>query len=103
MAKSRPAHPETVPGDSYGGSEMPESAITPQDRAAIYDVLARYVWCMDTGDIEGVVATFTPDGAVQDRTGKRWDPPDGARRFATHFLTDPNRPLRQPWVQHLLL
>jgi hypothetical protein len=47
---------------------------------------------MDTGDIEGVVATFTPDGVVQDVTGKRWDAAaGGVRGFATHFLTRPNR------------
>ena len=42
-----------------------------EDRQEIYDTLARYVWGMDTGDIEGVVATFTPDGVVKDVTKKR--------------------------------
>jgi len=66
--------------------------ISPEDRQEIYDTLARYVWGMDTGDIAGVVATFTPDGVVKDVTGKRWDAAQGgARGFATHFLTRPNR------------
>jgi hypothetical protein len=59
---------------------------------------------MDTGDIEAVVATFTPDGVVKDVTGKRWDAAaGGVRGFATHFLTRPNRRGGQHHVQHLLV
>jgi hypothetical protein len=62
------------------------------------------VWCLDTGDIEGVVATFTPDGVVKDVTGKRWDrTAGGVRGFATHFLTRPNRRGGQHHVQHLFV
>jgi SnoaL-like domain len=62
------------------------------------------VWSMDTGDIEGVVATFTSDGVVKDVTGKRWDAAvGGARGFATHFLTRPNRRGGQHHVQHLFV
>ena len=39
---------------------MADATIRLQDRQAIYHTLAWYVWSMDTGDIEGVVATFTP-------------------------------------------
>jgi hypothetical protein len=78
--------------------------ISLEDRQAIYDTLARYVWGMDTGDIEGVVATFTPDGVVKDVTGKRWDAAaGGVRGFATHFLTQPNRRGGQHHVQHLFV
>src|SRR5438128_1796976 len=38
---------------------MSEAKISLEDRQEIYDTLARYVWSMDTGDIAGVVATFT--------------------------------------------
>jgi len=59
---------------------------------------------MDTGDIEGVVATFTPDGVVKDVTGKRWDAAAGGLRgFASHFLTRPNRRGGQHHVQHLFV
>ncbi len=78
--------------------------ISLEERQEIYDILARYVWGMDTGDIEGVVATFTPDGVVQDVTGKHWDAAaGGARGFATHFLTRPNRRGGQHHVQHLFI
>jgi hypothetical protein len=83
---------------------MSEAPISLEDRQAIYDTLARYVWGMDTGDIEGVVATFTPDGVVKDVTGKRWDAAaGGARGFATCFLTRPNRRGGQHHVQHLFV
>jgi hypothetical protein len=86
------------------GQNMSEASISLEERQAIYDTLARYVWGMDTGDIEGVVATFTPDGVVKDVTGKRWDAAaGGARGFATHFLTRPNRRGGQHHVQHLFV
>ncbi len=83
---------------------MSGATISLEDRQEIYDVLAHYVWSMDTGDIEGVVATFTPDGVVKDVTGKRWDATQGgARGFATYFLTRPNRRGGQHHVQHLFV
>jgi hypothetical protein len=75
-----------------------------EDREAIYTNLKRYLWCMDTNHIDGVVATFTTDGEVKDVTGKRWDAAAGrARGFATHFLTLPDRPDAQHWVQHMFV
>ena len=83
---------------------MPDATISLDDRQAIYDTLARYVWGMDTCDIEAVVTTFTPDGVVKDVTGTRWDAAaGGVRGFATHFLTRPNRRGGQHHVQHLLV
>ncbi|MCZ6874285.1 MAG: nuclear transport factor 2 family protein [bacterium] len=83
---------------------MSEASISLQDRQAITDTLARYVWCMDTRNIEGVVAVFTQDGVVRDVTGKVWDKSTGGvRAFATHFLTLPERPVSQHWMQHMLV
>jgi len=83
---------------------MADTNISLEDRQAIYDTLARYVWSMDTGDIEGVVATFTADGVVKDVTRKRWDAAaGGVKGFASHFLTRPNRRGGQHHVQHLLV
>ena len=79
---------------------MSEAHISLQDRQAITDTLARYVWCMDTRNIEGVVAVFTEDGVIKDVTGKLWDATTGGvRAFATHFLTMPDRPVSQHWMQ----
>jgi hypothetical protein len=79
-----------------------ETRISLEDRQAITDTLARYVWCMDTRNIEGVVAVFTQDGVIRDRTGKVWDATNGGvRAFATHFLTMPDRPVSQHWMQQM--
>jgi hypothetical protein len=78
---------------------MPDIDI--EEREAACDVLHRYIWCMDTVDIEGVVSTFSADARIRDVTGRHWDGPDAPRRFASHFLLAPNRPLSQHWVQHL--
>ena len=78
-------------------------SLSPEDRDAVYDVLRRYIWCMDTGDIDGIAATFTSDGTVKDITGTHWDGPDAPRRFAAHFIERPNRPAGQHWVQHMSL
>jgi len=86
------------------GKTLSEDKISLEDRQEMYDTLARYVWSMDTSDIAGVVATFTPDGVVKDVTGKRWDQAaGGVRGFATHFLTRPNRRGGQHHVQHLFV
>ena len=37
---------------------MAEAPISLEDRQAIYDTLARYVWGMDTGDIEDLGARY---------------------------------------------
>jgi hypothetical protein len=86
------------------GKNVSGENLSLEARQAIYDTLARYVWSMDTGDIEGVVATFTLDGVVKDITGKRWGAGEGGvRGFATHFLTRPNRRGGQHHVQHLFV
>ena len=83
---------------------MSETGLSLEDRQAITDTLARYVWCMDTRNLEGVVAVFTPDGVIRDITGKVWDDAaGGVRAFATHFLTLPDRPVSQHWMQHMVV
>jgi hypothetical protein len=72
-----------------------------EERDAVFDVLRRYIWCMDTGDIDGIAATFTAGGTVKDITGRRWEGDGAARRFAAHFIQRPDRPAGQHWVQHM--
>ena len=62
-------------------------AITPEDRFAIEDLIGRYLWNLDTGDVEGVVAVFTPDGVVIDTQANRYEGEGGSRRFAVEFIT----------------
>jgi SnoaL-like domain len=85
---------------------MAVGSISPEDRVEIYDLLGRYVWAIDNADLEGIVATFTEDGIVQDRSGKRWDKEfGGARGFASQVVTwqgrQPGVRGDQHWVQHL--
>ncbi len=85
---------------------MPGANISPKRRLKIYDTLQRYVWSMDTGDIDGVIGCFTPDGEVKDNSGKRWATDEngsGATGFANHYLNRPNRAGAQHWIQPLLI
>ena len=74
---------------------MAATNLTSEDREAIYEVLYEYVWCMDIGDIDGLVRCFTPDAEVKDFTGHRWAAPEGPRHFAEHFINRPDRPAMQ--------
>ena len=44
--------------------------IAPEDRHAIDDLYAEYVWALDTGDVPAFLALFTPDGVFGDTAGK---------------------------------
>lgn len=75
--------------------------ITPQDRFAIEDLIGRYVWALDTGDIDGVEAVFTEDGRAIDTVGNIYEAPGAARRFATEFTTREDFRGRQHFVTPL--
>ena len=53
---------------------------TPEDRGAICDLLARYCLSLDTDDVEGWVALFTPD-ARYEVYGRSFDGHEGLRRM----------------------
>ena len=62
------------------------AAIPTEDRFAIEDLIGRYLWNLDTGDVEGVVSVFTPGGTVIDTQGNRYEGEDGPRKFAVEFI-----------------
>lgn len=78
---------------------MPISgALTTEDRIAINDLLAAYAWALDTGDVDALVACFTPDAVVIEEVFEdpdRWEGSENIRRFAEHFRNVPNFPGRQ--------
>lgn len=39
-----------------------------EDRIEIDELYARYCWALDTGDTEGYIALFTPDGEASEET-----------------------------------
>lgn len=56
-----------MPTDTLGVNAM---TVSVEDRLAIGDLFARYMWAIDTGDVEGLVACFTEDGALEN--SRRW-------------------------------
>jgi uncharacterized protein (TIGR02246 family) len=65
---------------------------TYEDRVAVEDVMARYVWAVDSLDAEGYVAVFTDD-AVIDSNGSISKGHDEIRRIVTGLMQrrDANR------------
>jgi 3-phenylpropionate/cinnamic acid dioxygenase small subunit len=55
------------------------------DRAAIADLFARYMWALDGGDVEALVACFTEDGALQSPAVGEHRGHAAIRGFATRF------------------
>jgi uncharacterized protein (TIGR02246 family) len=58
---------------------------TYEDRIAVEDVMARYVWAVDSLDADGYVAVFTPD-AVIDSNGSISRGHDEIRRVVTGLI-----------------
>jgi 3-phenylpropionate/cinnamic acid dioxygenase small subunit len=56
-----------------------------EDRAAIGDLFARYMWALDSGDVEGLVACFTEDGALQSPAVGEYRGHAAIRAFASRF------------------
>lgn len=43
--------------------------LSPQDVAAVQQLIARYAECIDEDDLEGYVNNFAPDGEFENRRG----------------------------------
>ena len=80
--------------------------LTIADRIAINDLIAEYAWALDTGDVDSLVACFTPDAVVIEEVFEdpdRWEGRDNIRRFAEHYRNVPNFPGRQHHVSQLVV
>jgi ketosteroid isomerase-like protein len=76
------------------------------DRIAINDLLAEYAWALDTGDVDALVACFTPEAVVIEEVfedADRWKGRDNIRRFAEHYRNVPNFPGRQHHLSQLIV
>jgi len=86
---------------------MPKAKpLTVADRIAINDLIAEYAWALDTGDVDSLVACFTPDAVVLEEVFEdpdRWEGRENIRRFAEHYRTVPNFPGRQHHVTQLVV
>ena len=76
------------------------------DKLAIYDLLARYAWTFDTGDVEGFVRCFTHDAVLCEDAfdvPDRWIGGAGIRAMAEFFFSRPSFPGRQHHVSQVLI
>jgi len=71
-----------------------QGSLTAQDYAEIQMLYARYNHSIDTGDIEGYVALFTPDGSFNNNSGH-----EGLRTF----MKNRNGGTRRHWNTNLLI
>ena len=72
-----------------------------EDRFALQDLMAAYSWALDTGDVDGLVACFTPDARMVEEVFEDpdiWEGHDGIRGVAEHYRNAPGFPGRQHHV-----
>jgi hypothetical protein len=82
------------------------ASLSAEDQLAIRDVIARYAWALDTGDVEGFVACFCRDGVlIWDvfATPDRWEGHEALRHFATFFRDQPSSAGRQHHVSNIVI
>ena len=76
------------------------------DQLAIRDVISRYAWALDTGDVEGFVSCFCRDGVLlwdAFETPDIWRGAAALRHFATFFRSLPSTAGRQHHVTNTLI
>jgi hypothetical protein len=80
--------------------------LTPDDKQQIQQVIYRYAWSLDTGDVEQFVSCFTPNGVlVWDAFEEpdEWSGADALRAFAAHLRDMPSTAGRQHHVANILI
>ena len=93
-------------GESRNTQVGSASNLTIADRIAIQDLLAKYAWALDTGDVDGFIACFTPDAVVIEEVFEepdRWDGHTNLRRLAEHYKNVPDFPGRQHHISQVLV
>lgn len=81
-------------------------ALSAADQLAIRDVIARYAWALDTGDVDGLVRCFCPDGIlVWDAFEEQqsWQGSAALRHFAQFFRALPSSAGRQHHVSNTVI
>ena len=76
------------------------------DRLAILEVIARYAWALDTGDVEGFAGCFCREGVLMwdaFETADRWQGQAALRHFAEFFRGLPTSAGRQHHVSNTLI
>ena len=81
-------------------------ALSTEDQLAIRDIVARYAWALDTGDVEGFVNCFCRDGMlIWDAfdVPERWEGHEELRHFATFIRELPSSAGRQHHVSNTVI
>jgi uncharacterized protein (TIGR02246 family) len=60
-----------------------------EDRIAIEDLYADYVWALDSGDIPGFLKLFTENGVFGDTAGNRYNGQEGIRGYLKSLTSRP--------------
>lgn len=90
----------------YDPPSSTENPLGAADRLDIQELLARYAWTFDTGDIEGFVECFSEDAILCEDAFEepdRWVGHEGIRRMAEFFFSRPSFPGRQHHVTSILI
>jgi hypothetical protein len=78
---------------------------TTADKVEIQELLARYAWSFDTGDVEGFVDCFAEDATLCEDVFEevdRWIGRDQIRSMAERFFAHPGFPGRQHYASQVL-
>ena len=62
-----------------------KSKVSVEDRLDLHDLISRYAWALDTGDVDGYVDCFFEDGWIHHDPPGRLEGRDGIRKL-TEFL-----------------
>ena len=81
------------------------SKVALDDRVEIEELIARYAWALDTGDLDGYVACFVEDGWVEHPPEGRCVGREGLRRLTESlWYSQPNRYLgRQHQMSQIIM
>lgn len=80
--------------------------LSADDRLAIHDLVSRYCWALDTGDVDAFIACFCEDGALvwgAFDMPLRWQGAAALRHFASFLRDQPSTAGRQHHVTNLLI
>src|SRR5690606_26808884 len=71
------------PGSAGGFGIVAIASI--EDRVRIEDLFARYLWAIDTGDVETLVGCFTEEGSLESPAVGKYSGRRNIAEFATRF------------------
>jgi hypothetical protein len=74
-----------------------------QTQFELQHLISRYVWALDTGDVDGIDRLFVPQALLQDTTGQRHVGAEAVRGYFAGLTALPEFRGRQHHIDHCLL